>query len=33
MIPERLQKSPDIAKMALCLSANFGLRSHKTIRK
>jgi hypothetical protein len=30
MIPERLQKSRD---MALCLTANFGLRSHKTIRK
>jgi hypothetical protein len=32
MIPERL-KSRDIAKIALCLTANFGLRSHKTIRK
>ena len=32
MIPERLQKSRDI-EMALCLTANFGLRSHKTIRK
>ena len=33
MIPERLQKSRDIAKIAPCLTANFGLRSHKTIRK